>query len=95
MSKFFLSVALLLVFVSISYSLPANRVPMGFELEQLITSNMKDAGKSATCTACRIIVRGLQFLIEQDAEEEALIDFARYCGNLLRRFPNLFQVMRA
>uniref|UniRef100_A0A914W6B9 Saposin B-type domain-containing protein n=1 Tax=Plectus sambesii TaxID=2011161 RepID=A0A914W6B9_9BILA len=76
-------VALFLVFASVTNSTPVNRISPAFDLDKLLVSNRKEAAKSTLCTACKIIVSGLKFLIDQQAPEEVLIDyFSKTCKAL-------------
>uniref|UniRef100_A0A914XPI5 Sphingomyelin phosphodiesterase n=1 Tax=Plectus sambesii TaxID=2011161 RepID=A0A914XPI5_9BILA len=68
---------------------PFNRVLLDFDIAKLISSGQKE-GKSLTCTACQVIVKGIRFLIEQEAPEEVLDDFfSKTCISMQMEIPHI------
>ncbi len=64
-----------LVTIANSMPIPARNSIAGFDLQQLISNSGNAATKSTSCTICRIIVQGIQFLIENDSEDEKIDEY--------------------
>uniref|UniRef100_A0A914XIV8 Sphingomyelin phosphodiesterase n=1 Tax=Plectus sambesii TaxID=2011161 RepID=A0A914XIV8_9BILA len=90
MSRLSLFFVLFLTIVPNVHSVPANRFSVGFEVDNLVARGREKAVKSASCTACQVLVSGLRFLIEQDAPEEVLLDFfSKTCNTLEVEQPHV------